>query len=255
MTIPDAVRPRRPRRETLGWAGGLLLVLLVAALAWYALRTANEERHQAQVTATANATAIKQLSDALRTTQAQLQQHGIAPKAPPPATIVKEIPGATGAAGQSIVGAQGEPGRDGVSPDPKVIAAMVAAMIHPIPGPPGVQGVPGPASTVAGPPGQPGPASTVAGPKGDKGDPGAASTVSGPPGAKGDTGPAPSGWTFTASDGTVYDCAPDAAGSTHYQCTARPGTGPSSPPSPTPSPSVSAHMVRKSSVSAGPGWP
>lgn len=262
MTIPDVVRPRKPRRETLGWAVGLLLVLSVAALAWYALRTANEERQQAQATATANATAIKQLSDALKTTQSQLTQHGITPKAPPPATIVQQIPGATGAAGQSIEGPPGPPGKDGVSPDPRAIAALVADMIHPIPGPQGKQGIPGADSTVPGPQGEPGPASTVAGPQGPQGEPGPASTVAGPQGEKGDTGPAPSGWTFTASDGTVYDCAPDSAGSTHYACTAESGTGPQPPVSPSPSPSQSAtaassNAVRKTStaVSTGPGRP
>ena len=175
MTIPDAVRPRKPRKETLGWAISLLLLLSVAALAWYALRMANEERHQAQATATANAQAIQQLSNALKTTQAQLTQHGITPKAPSPQTIVEQIPGATGAAGQSIVGPQGPAGKDGVSPDPGTIAALAAAMIHPSagptgpPGPVGSRGAPGADSTVPGPAGvagSPGPA----GPKGDQGN-------------------------------------------------------------------------------------
>jgi hypothetical protein len=245
---------------------GLLLVLSVAALAWYALRTADEERHQARATATANAQAIKQLSDALKTTQAQLTQHGITPKAAPPATIVAGVPGATGAAGQSVVGPQGAPGRDGVSPDPKAVAALVYAMIHPVPGPKGDTGAAGKDSTVPGPVGEPGPASTVAGPQGPQGEPGPASTVAGPrgdqgdqgnPGPAGPAGPAPSGWTYTAGDGTVYDCAPDSDGSTHYSCTAEPGTGPQ--PSPAPSQSATAASsttsVRKgSAVSTGPGW-
>jgi hypothetical protein len=269
MTIPEAVRPRKPRRETLGWAIGLVLLLSVAALAWYALRTADEERSTAQATATANAQAVKQLSDALTTVQAQLTQHGITPKAAPPATIVAGVPGATGAAGQSVVGPEGPPGKDGVSPDPKAVAALVYAMIHPIPGPKGDTGTAGKDSTMPGPVGAPGPASTVAGPQGPQGEPGPASTVAGPKGDKGDvgpsgpagsTGPAPSGWTFTSSDGTVYDCAPDSAGSTHYSCSAESGTGPQPPASPSPSQSATAasntSSVRKSSaVSAGPGWP
>lgn len=264
MTIPDAVRPRKPRRETLGWAISLVLLLSVAALAWYALRAANEERQQAQATATANATAIKQLSDALKTTQTQLTQHGITPKAPPPQTIVQSVPGATGPAGQSIVGPSGPPGRDGTSPDPQAIAALAAAMIHPSPGPSGppgpvgARGAPGADSTVPGPAGASG-APGVAGQDGKDGSPGQKGDQ-GDPGPSGPAGPAPAGWSFTAADGTVYDCAPDAAGSTHYSCTARSGTGPQPPASPSPSQSAttpSSNAVRKSSsvVATGPGRP
>jgi hypothetical protein len=254
VTIPDAVRPRKPRRETLGIAAGLLLLLAVVAFAWVALQAATDAQHRAEATQSADAVAIKQLSDGLTQTRAQLVQHGVVPKAPPPQTIVQGIPGA---AGQSIVGPAGPAGQNGTSPDPAAIAQLVLAMIHPSPGPAGAVGPAGPAgaagkdSTVPGPQGPAGAAGAQGSP-GQDGSPGAT-------GAQGATGPAPSGWTFTAADGTVYDCAPDTAGSTHYSCTARPA---SPPPSPSPSPSQSATAQTKTAakrpttpVSTGPGRP
>lgn len=256
MTIPDAIRPRRPRRATLTLLGGWTGLLLVVGFAVFALRAATDAQHRAEATQSADALAVKQLYAALKTTQDQLTQHGITPKAPPPATIVQGIPGATG---QSIVGPQGPAGAAGVSPDPAAIAQMVLAMVHPSPGPVGPvgpAGSPGKDSTVAGPAGPAGPAGVPGstGPAGQAGSPGA-------PGAQGPAGPAPSGWTFTAADGTVYDCTPDAAGSTHYSCAARQSPPPPSP-SPTPVPSQSATSPKQGTahrasapVSTGPGRP
>lgn len=262
MTAPvePAVR-HHSRWEPLLRGMVVVLILLGCAYVVVQLLALRATVNSQQASQSAQSTAITKLSSALDQTRAQLQQHGVTPSAPPATTIVKSVPGATGPAGQSITGPQGPAGKDGVSPDPSTIAALAAAMIHPSagpsgpPGPVGARGAPGADSTVPGPQGAPGPASTVAGPQGPQGQPGPASTVSGPPGPKGDTGPAPSGWTFTASDGTVYDCTPDSAGSTHYVCTARSSTGPTTPPSPTPSPSISANTVRKSSVATGPGVP
>ncbi|WP_152626488.1 collagen-like protein [Streptacidiphilus carbonis] len=206
---------------------------------------------------TAQSTAITQLSTALDKTRTQLQQHGVTPSAPPATTIVKNVPGATGAAGQSVVGPQGPAGKDGVSPDPQAIAALVATMIHPSPGP---SGPPGKDSTVPGPQGVPGPASTVAGPQGAQGVPGKDSTVPGPQGAKGDPGAAgspPSSWTWMWTDpsGTThtYTCVPDSPGATSFHCpesgTSTPPSSPPPSPSPSPSPSTSAAALKQQSTS------
>lgn len=93
-----------------------------------------------------------------------------------------------------------------------------------LPGANGLNGVAGPAGP-AGAAGQDGRDGTdgQAGAAGPQGSPGS----QGDPGPTGSPGSAPSGFTFTAEDGTTYDCTPDGDG--HYTCTAR--------PKPTPSPS------------------
>jgi hypothetical protein len=224
VTLPDAIRPRRPRRETVWIGAGLMLVLLVVGVAVVALRTAEQANRQLQQEKASEATAIGQLSSALQTTQNQLKQHGVTPSAPPPSQIIQGVPGATGPAGQSIIGPQGPPGKDGVSPDPNAIASAAAKLMHPSPGPQGP----------AGPAGQPGANSTVPGPQG-------------PAGEQGPTGPPPSSWTWTwtDSDGVkhTYTCTPVTSGSTAYSCQE---TGTSSPsPTPTPAPSQSAMTSMK----------
>lgn len=249
MTIPDAVRPRKPRHTTVLMVAGLVALLAVVAFAVMALRAATDAQRRAEATQSADVVAIKRLSAGLDQTRTQLQQHGVVPKAPPATTIVKGVPGA---AGQSIVGPQGPAGQNGTSPDPAVIAQLVLSMIHPSPGPAGP----------AGPAGAPGKDSTVPGPAGPAGADGqdGKDGANGSDGAQGPAGPAPSGWTFTASDGTVYDCTPDAPGSTHYDCTARSG-GPSPSPSPSPSSSAATSSSRNAGyrqtavVSTGPRWP
>jgi Collagen triple helix repeat (20 copies) len=258
VTAPvEPAKRVHPRWEPLVRLSLLLLFLLGCAYVVVQLLSLRATVDSQQAGQTADVVAIKQLSAALKTTQDQLTQHGITPKAPPPATIVQGIPGA---AGQSIVGPAGPAGQNGTSPDPQAIAALVLAMIHPVPGPAGAAGpvgatgAAGKDSTVPGPQGPAG-AAGAPGSNGQDGSPGAT-------GAQGPAGPAPSGWTFTASDGTVYDCAPDAAGSTHYSCTARPASPPPSP-SPSPSPSQSATANSKQAaphrattpVSTGPGRP
>lgn len=254
MTIPDAIRPRRPRRATLAMVGGWVLLLLVVAFAVFALRAATDAQRRAQATQSADAVAIQKLSTGLDQTRAQLQQHGVIPSAPPATTIVQGVPGA---AGQSIVGPAGPAGQNGASADPAAIAQLVLAMIHPVPGPAGATGPAGPAgaagkdSTVAGPAGPAG----AAGQDGSNGQDG----KDGAQGSQGPAGPAPSGWTFTSADGTVYDCTPDSGGSAHYSCTARQ----TPTPTPTPVPSQSAVTSQKQAaphrpaapVSTGPGNP
>lgn len=261
MTIPDAVRPRKPRRATLTMLGCWLGLLLVVGFAVFALRAATDAQHRAEATQSADAVAIQKLSTGLDQTRAQLQQHGVVPSAPPATTIVQGVPGA---AGQSITGPAGPAGQNGVSPDPAAIAQMVLAMIHPVPGPTGAAGPAGPAgvagkdSTVPGPEGPAGAAGAAGkdGANGQDGAPGA----QGAPGATGPAGPAPSGWTFTDAAGTTYDCTPDAAGSAHYQCTARqsPAPGPTPAPAPSQSATASSKQAPKKSavpVSTGPGHP
>ena len=88
-----------------------------------------------------------------------------------------------GVAGQSIVGSQGLPGKDGVNGQDGISVV----------GPQGLPGKDGADSTVAGPPGQAGKNgvdSTIAGPTGATGATGAASTIAGPQGATGATGAA-----------------------------------------------------------------
>jgi hypothetical protein len=235
---------------------GLLGLVAVVAFAVFALRAATDAQHRAQATQLADATAIAKLSTSLDQTRAQLQAHGVTPSAPPATTIVKDVPGAQGQPGASIVGPQGPPGRDGVSPDPTQIAALAASMVHPIPGPSGPPGVAGKDSTVPGPQGPAGANSNVPGPAGPQGAPGQDSTVPGPKGDKGDTGPAPTGWTFTFM-GVPYNCTPNSPGSTQYSCQPAPAT-----PPPSPAPSQSATTSKQSAaprasapVSTGPGRP
>lgn len=220
MTLPESVRPHKPRRETVWILAFLLIVLVAVGMAWLALQTAADANRQLQQEKASEATAIGQLSTALQTTQNQLKQHGVTPKAPPPQTIVQGVPGIQGIQGipgQSIVGPQGPPGKDAPTPNPTAIASLAAGMVHPSPGPQGP----------AGPAGQPGADSTVPGPQG-------------PAGPQGQSGPPPSSWTWSWTDSTgvthTYTCTQTAAGSTSYSCQE---TGTSSP-SPSPSPSQSA---------------
>ena len=260
MTIPEAVRPRKPRRETLALTAGLVFLLLVVAFAVFALRAATDAQHHAQATQTADATAIAKLSTSLDQTRAQLQAHGVTPSAPPATTIVKGVPGAQGQPGASIIGPQGPPGRDGVSPDPTQVAALAASMVHPIPGPSGPPGVAGKDSTVPGPQGPAGANSTVAGPAGPQGPPGQNSNVPGPAGAPGAAGQPPAGWTYSDSLGNTYDCErasnfdPSAP---RYTCTQTGSPTPAPAPSPSQTSSVApgtaaTKKARTGSVSTGP---
>lgn len=230
MTEPS--RRRGPHRSTLVGVAAWAVLLLVAALAWYALQTARvsnrrltQSNHELAQGQQAQATVISKLSTGLDTTRRQLQQHHVRPSAPPARSIVAAVPGAVvtgppgpqGPAGQAAptitpsAGATGPPGPAGASGRPGADST--------VPGPAGASGAPGA-------PGSPGPASTVAGPKGDQGDPGSQ-------GPAGPAGPPPSGWTFTYTDelgkSTTYNCTPDAPGSTHYSCTPESSPGPSSP--------------------------
>jgi hypothetical protein len=230
---------------------GLLLFLLGCAFIVVQLLSLRSTVNSQQASQQAQSTAISKLSTALDQTRTQLQQHGVTPKAPPATTIVKDVPGAAGA---SVVGPQGPAGPAGASPDVQAIAQLVLSMIHPSAGPAGPAGAVGPA-------GPAGADSTVPGPAGAAGAAGQ-DGKDGSDGAQGGTGPAPSGWTFTAADGTVYDCTPDAAGSSHYTCQAESGTGPQPPSDPAPLPSQSAVASSRqaehrpvAAVSTGPGRP
>lgn len=248
MSSPDeAPKTRQLRLEPALRLLAIVLFLLGCAYIVIQLLTLRSTLDAQAVSQQAQSTAITKLSTALDQTRTQLKQHGVTPSAPPATTIVKGVPGAAGA---SVVGPQGPAG---TSPDPNAIAQLVLSMIHPSPGPVGPSGA-------VGPQGPAGADSTVPGPAGPAGAAGQ-DGKDGSDGAQGATGPAPSGWTFTASDGTVYDCSPDAPGSTHYQCTAESGTGPQPQPSPSqPQPSATAAnaaYLKRSTVvvSTGPRWP
>lgn len=203
---------RKPRPSTVRWAVGVAFALAVAALAMWALRSAEAANHRLAREQDAQAVVISRLSAGLDTTRQQLQAHHVEPSAPPAREIVQGVPGAAG-----------EPGPSGP------------------PGPPGPTGAVGPS-------GSPGPASTVPGPAGPAGPPGADSTVPGPAGPPGPAGQdgkdgtngapgqPPAGWTWTDPQGRTYSCLPVTdfdPQAPRYQCTA------DSTPSPTPSPSPS----------------
>lgn len=206
--------PSRPHRLDARLVLAAVVFLAGCAYIVYSMVTLRQSLDAERQSQAADSTAISQLSSALATTRAQLQQHGVTPKAPPPQTIVQGVPGAQGPAGQSIVGPQGPPGKDAPTPNPAAIASQAAGLIHPSPGPQGPAGPPGANSTVPGPQGP-----------------------AGAQGQTGQTGPPPSSWTWTWTDSTgvthTYTCTEDTAGGTTYTCKE---TGTSSP-SPSPSPS------------------
>lgn len=238
MTVPVA-RSRQLRLPVAVQLTGLLLFLLGCAFIVVQLLSLKSTVDSQQAGQAAQSKAITQLSTALSQTRTQLQQHGITPKAPPPSTIVQGVPGASGSIGPA--GASGAAGVPGVAGSPGPV------------GPSGSTGAVGPSGAV-GPAGPAGPAG-AAGQDGANGKDG----QDGAQGPAGPAGPAPSGWTFTTADGTVYDCSPDSPGSTHYQCTAESGTGPQpSPSQPQPSgTAANAAYLKRSTVvvSTGPRWP
>lgn len=218
MTLPDSVRPRRPRRETVWLLAGLLIVLVAVGMAWLALQAAADANKQLQQEKQVEATAIGQLSTALQTTQNQLKQHGVVPKAPPPSTIVQGVPGIQGI--QGIPGPIGPSGAPGPSGSPGATGKTGAT------GPAGAQGAQGVQ-------GQPGANSTVPGPQGPQGQ----------PGQDGQPGKPPAGWTNTYPDGSVETCRPAAnfdPNNPWYTCTTSAPSSPPPSPSPSPSPSQSA---------------
>lgn len=211
---------RRPRGSMVELTAVVFLLAVAGVLA-YTLHALAASNHQLAREQHAQSTVISRLSTGLDTTRRQLQQHHLTPSAPPPQSIVTQVPGVP----TPIPGPPGPPGK-------------AAPTITPSPGPagpPGPAGRPGPASTIPGPsgaPGGPGPASTVAGPAGPTGPPGK-DGKDGAPGPAGPAGPPPSGWTWTYTDplgrSTTYSCTPDSPGSTHYSCMPTSSSGPFSP--------------------------
>lgn len=201
---------RRWRRgDLLAWAAALFLGAVVAWVVFsiqaltQELTTANEAR------------------DALAR---QVQQLGEKPVAGPPGSRGEPGPSVTGPRGPK--GDKGEPGSPGPTGPPGKDGSDGADATGK-PGPAGETGKPGDAGSdgqpgPAGPQGEPGPAGAEGpqGPQGEKGD----------NGARGEQGPAPSGWTFTDSQGVTYECTPDGDGSTHYTCRSnQPAPEPSDP--------------------------
>lgn len=192
--------------------------------------------------ASSQQTAIDRLASGIDSARTQLQQHGLTPSVPPPAEILRGVPGPAGPAGlqgpgpsdvqvQSAVDAYlaVHPPASGAGASDSQVIVAVTAYLHANPPPPGPPG-PGPTDTQisdavavymaahpppAGPQGSPGP-------QGSQGVAGSAG-AQGPAGPTGATGPPPAGWTFTDLAGVTYDCAPDGQKpAPHYTCTARP---------------------------------
>lgn len=229
MTVPETIRPRAPRRSTLVIFGCLLLGVLAVGFAVVALRSAADANRQLQKDNASYTTAIGQLSTALQTTQNQLKEHGLQPKAPPPTQIIQGVPG--------IQGLQGIPGPAGPSGPPGPTGAAGAA------GATGKTGATGPtgANGATGPSGAQG----VAGQSGQTGPAGPA----GPSGANGTNGQPPAGWTYTDPAGNTYTCTRVSdfdPSSPQYQCTQ---TG--SAPAPGPTSTVATNTVATAPKSHG----
>lgn len=222
MTIPDSVRPRRPRRATLAAAAAWLTALLLAGFVAMALHSVQDSNRGLQDSnrrladgQSAQATVIARLSTSLDTTRQQLQQHGVTPSAPPAESIVGGVPGVPGNPGAA--GARGTPGAVGPSGPPGSPGPTGPTGKTGSTGPSGTPGisVTGPAGTdgQGGAQGDPGPA----GPQGDPGPAGPAGTD----GRDGAAGQPPAGWTYTWTDST---------GATHQVTCARTADSPDSNP-------------------------
>lgn len=190
---------RRHRGDVLAVAGALLAGAL---LAWLVL-TVQGLVHDLEASKEANAALAQQVRE-LGGKPVAGAPGGAGPRGPrgPAGPTGRQGPegerGPVGSAGK--VGDRGDSGPAGEA------------------GAPGSDGQPG----ADGRAGDPGPAGPQGGP-GPAGPPG----VQGPQGDRGEQGPAPSGWTFTDSQGVTYECTPD--GGTHYTCrpTSTPEPGPS----------------------------
>lgn len=128
--------------------------------------------------------------------------------------------GERGPAGED--GLDGEDGRDGQDGDRGQDGEPGPAGTDGEDGADGAAGEDG-ADGATGPQGEPGPA----GPQGEKGEQGEQGER-GEQGQQGEQGPPPSGWTWTDTDGTTYECVPDGEGATHYTCSAS-GSDPETP--------------------------
>lgn len=192
------------RRRSLLWAAALLLFLAGSiGVSWLLIerdRLADELATEADL----RGNAVSTLATDVRELRSQLQAAGEKPAAPDPERAIEDlparaevpvpIPGPPGPKGD-----KGEPGSAGPSGSPGEDGSSGAD------GEPGAPGATG-AAGAAGEPGAAGPA----GPQGEQG----------PQGERGEQGPAPSGWTFTDSQGVTYECTQDGDGSTHYACRA-----------------------------------
>lgn len=186
---PAAEDARDRDGHRLIWLGvsGAIICFLVLG-ALFVWRTA-ELQSQADVLSSS----VTQQHDAAQALSDQVRELGGVPTVQPPAV--------TGVAGpQGATGPQGPPGPTGPS------------------GPTGPTGVTGAAGS--------------SGAAGAAGNPGAAGTngtagSQGPAGAPGADGRPPAGWTWTAPDGTAYNCTRDASSpdtAPTYSCSAAPTT-------------------------------
>lgn len=194
------------RRRGLLWTLALVMFLGGAiGVSWLLI---DRSRLNDQLTREADlrGQAVSTLAGDVRALRQQVKAEGKTPVAPDPTKAVSNLPDRAEVP-VPIPGPQGPKGDKGDSGSPGPTGS---------PGSTGASGAPGAtgAAGAAGVQGEPGPA----GPQGEQG----------PKGDTGATGPAPSGWTFTDSQGVTYDCTPDSDGSTHYTCRA------TSTPDPTP---------------------
>jgi hypothetical protein len=225
MTVPtpaplmvDPSDPMRGWRRNRWLIGGLVLFLLACIFVIAALFRADsrDKAHAIEANgrlhvALAQAEQLKAEKDALI-----LQASKAKPGSVAQTQVLKQLKSTTQQAPPS--------GRDG---SPGMPGANGQAGLNGLNGVPGINGTNGKPGT----PGKPG-AIGPPGPQGVQGEPGAA----GANGSNGTNGSDPSGFSFTTSDGTTYDCTPD--GASHYTCTARPKPAPSPSPAPAPAPAA-----------------
>jgi hypothetical protein len=198
---------------------GLVLGLLAAVLAVVGLFfVAANEKQRAQEANGRYAAALV-LADQLKAQKDELIRQ--AAKAKPGSSqqtqALKQLVKTTTVTIPGAQGVQGLPGVSGVSGLPGVNGVNGAPGSSGSPGAAGSNGVPGPQG--------------APGADGAKGDPGS-NGANGANGVNGQDGSSPSGFTFTTSDGTTYDCRPDGNG--HYTCTPRSIPSPTPDPEPTP---------------------
>lgn len=234
----------RRRRRSVAWL--VALAALIVAFAYTTWTIHEGSRHIAQLRDANNrqGAAIDRLANGLTTSEQQLKANHISPSAAPPASIIKEVTGAStpsGAQVQEYVDAYlaAHPptasvplalvqqdvavyfSTHPVSASPDQIASAVAIYMAAHPAPSGAPGSPG----ATGPPG----------PAGESGSPGATGPA-GPPGPECPTGYSPA---------TVS--APDGSGGTWIVCSAPPE---SSPPATSPNPEPSSPAAGESGTAA-----
>lgn len=216
------VNPSDPMR---GWRrnrwliGGLIVFLLgcIFLIAW--LLRANSIENGKTLHANGQLKIALTQADQFRAERDDLIKRAgtLKPGSPAQTQVLKQLQSTTGQPLSN--GLNGAPGLPGANGAPGLNGFNGVAGVN------GTNGVSGPAGGLGaagavGSTGSTGLAGST-GANGVQGDPGPTGAP-GPAGPTGPTGAEPSAFTFTTSDGTVYDCTPD--GGAHYTCTPRPAT-------------------------------